>query len=93
MPPVYPKRHTGELHVRKHDLYTDAYGDSNSYAYPYCNADAYTDGDGNPHPDRYCNSYTYFDTETFTDGETGVNAETASHAATALVAVYEKETH
>jgi hypothetical protein len=45
VPPLYPKRHTGELHIRKHDLYTDAYSDSNGNTYSYCYIDR--DGDAN----------------------------------------------
>ena len=57
------------------------------------NADSYFYGDGNTDRDGDSNSYTYFDTETFTDAESCTNPQAACHAATAPVTIYEKQTH
>jgi hypothetical protein len=98
VPPLYPKRHTSELHIRKHDLYTDAYSDSNDNT--YCNCYTY----GNTYAYRYShihtdfdgdsNSYTYSDTKTVTDAKTSVNAEAAAYSAAPPVNYpYENGTH
>jgi hypothetical protein len=75
-------------------VYSDGYGNtdfnanrhtySDRYRNSYIYADAYTYGDGNTDCD--CNSYTYFDPETFTDAEIRANAQAASYTATAPVA-------
>ena len=48
-------------------------------------ADAY--GDGNIDCNGDSNSYTYFNSETFTDAEIRANAQATSHAATAPVVI------
>jgi hypothetical protein len=70
------------------DRNCDIYGYGKSHterAAIYTDADSYGYGDGNTDRDGDSNSYTYFDTETFTDAESCTNPQAACHAATAPV--------
>jgi hypothetical protein len=66
--------------------------DGNADCDSYANSDADTYCDGNTDRDGDSNSYTYFDTETFTDAKIRANAQVASHAAAAPITIYENET-
>jgi hypothetical protein len=71
--------------LRKTDSNADRYSNCNSYrdsyVYSNTNGDVYSDADGDS------DSYTYFDTETFTDAEICADAEAASYRAAAPVSV------
>ncbi len=66
--------------------HANAYSYSNSYAHTDSNANSDCYCDGNTHRNRDSNSYTYFDTETFTDAKSCANAQGSSYSATAPVA-------